>query len=433
MGVRAAGVAVRASMVTEGGRLRGEKSGELSSLEVRKLELEKSKIQKEFVKDEVEVPEKEALQFYRQLEDEERKKREEKEKAVEDAKAAEYFRELDIDGDGTVTVAELQARPGLDTDKNGEVSEEEAKFFLSDNEQFDLISFTSTGYALLKPYLDLESEAGEEGMVDELDGEDENLDEDEDLTAPIENFEHFHGVDHPMATPAPDEVDSPDHPMNTPEPPAYEDEYEEDDDEEDYDINDRDELDEQEEDIGNDVPKIETPKEDSKYDAATKELINKAEEARKAFRDAEKELKDVENEIQNIKDSLEKDYGVENEFMVLEGQCFEYTDNEYKYKVCPFDHCSQAGKHGGSSTRLGSWGEWVGPEGQGRYSVMKFTGGQQCWNGPARTSTVHLHCGTENTVTHVSEPNRCEYEMHFTTPAVCGKSSPSPSIGHDEL
>ena len=41
-----------------------------------------------------------------------------------------------------------------------------------------------------------------------------------------------------------------------------------------------------------------------------------------------------------------------------------------------------------------------------RHASMKFTGGQTCWNGPARSSAVFLHCGGENSLTSVSEPNR---------------------------
>ena len=56
---------------------------------------------------------------------------------------------------------------------------------------------------------------------------------------------------------------------------------------------------------------------------------------------------------------------------MLSGQCFEYTDNEYVYSLCPYDKCSQRSKHGGSDTRLGGWGEWTGPE-DNLYSVVNM-------------------------------------------------------------
>lgn len=46
---------------------------------------------------------------------------------------------------------------------------------------------------------------------------------------------------------------------------------------------------------------------------------------------------------------------------------------------------------------------------------------------------VYLHCGFENQVTSVSEPNRCEYEMRFTTPAACQEPKKPESGAHDEL
>ena len=66
---------------------------------------------------------------------------------------------------------------------------------------------------------------------------------------------------------------------------------------------------------------------------------------------------------------MDKDYGLDGEFMVLAGQCFEYTENQYTYKMCPFDHASQREKHGGGDTRLGSWGSWEGPAGA-RYTLF---------------------------------------------------------------
>ena len=76
---------------------------------------------------------------------------------------------------------------------------------------------------------------------------------------------------------------------------------------------------------------------------------------------------------------------------------------------------------------------WDGPI-PDTFSRMKFSNGQSCWNGPARSTTVKLVCGTENVVESVTEPNRCEYEMLFSTPVIC--KSPehyAAQENHDEL
>ena len=57
--------------------------------------------------------------------------------------------------------------------------------------------------------------------------------------------------------------------------------------------------------------------------------------------------------------------------------------------------------------------------------------GVQCWNGPQRSTKVNLRCGAENKLVSAAEPNRCEYEFMFETPAACQPLP--PTTHHDEL
>ena len=50
---------------------------------------------------------------------------------------------------------------------------------------------------------------------------------------------------------------------------------------------------------------------------------------------------------------------------------------------------------------------------------MRFTGGERCWNGPARSMTVKLECGVANELKDISEPSVCEYTGTLVTPAAC--------------
>ncbi|PVD23093.1 hypothetical protein C0Q70_16355 [Pomacea canaliculata] len=183
-----------------------------------------------------------------------------------------------------------------------------------------------------------------------------------------------------------------------------------------------------------DKPKTEEELKMPPYDEETQNLIAAADAARNEYNEAENKVRDAENEINGLKKYLEVDYGPDEEFSSLRGQCFEYTDREYTYKLCPFDKAVQKPKSGGSETSLGKWGHWYGPE-EDKYVAMKYENGQNCWNGPNRSCHVNLHCGTENKLTGASEPSRCEYQFEFTTPARCqSPDSASPgSHEHTEL
>lgn len=113
-------------------------------------------------------------------------------------------------------------------------------------------------------------------------------------------------------------------------------------------------FDEDEEETGEgEVEQLEpspAPPSEPEYDEETKRLIEVATNARNEFEAAQRELSNLESEKRTIEEVLNKDYGLNEEFAVLNGECFEYEDREYIYKLCPFDRAVQKPKDG-SETR----------------------------------------------------------------------------------
>ena len=102
------------------------------------------------------------------------------------------------------------------------------------------------------------------------------------------------------------------------------------------------------------------------------------------------------------------------QFEPLSHECFTFTPGgEWSYELCPYKDAKQKGKDGGS-TSIGSWDGFE--EG---HSVMSFTNGQSCWNGPMRSVRVSLSCAAEHRILAVDEPEVCKYTMRFETPAAC--------------
>ena len=352
----------------------------LAEKEAQMDDLEKEVEALAAAKEEAEEPEKEAKDAHHAKWEEER---EEQKRVQLQADARFGFEELDTNSDGFVTVEELRTRYELDDDEDGDISEEEALGYLGQKQSIDFDAFYETIW---------------EGIADKCQFE-RPPPPPPSIQPPLAPQEDNRGVDY-------DDEDSDDEDY---------DDYDEDDDDDDLRDDQRDDQ------RGDDTM--------PEYDDATKELISIADAARNAHREAETRKRNLDREIGDLTKYLDIDYGVAFEFATLHDQCYEYTDREYTYKMCAFGKVTQKSKSGGRETNLGTWGKWYGPSGN-LYSVMRYENGEKCWNGPNRSATITLVCGTENQLLSASEPNRCEYAMEFSTPAVC-ELPKHPS--HEEL
>lgn len=163
------------------------------------------------------------------------------------------------------------------------------------------------------------------------------------------------------------------------------------------------------------------------YPEETKALIAAADAVRATQREASTEKSEADNKVSEHEKDLAHDWGATNEWSYALGSCFSVDLTEYTYEICPFAEARQKPKNGGGSTGLGKFEGFTGKD--NKYTVMKFSGGQKCWNGPQRSMTVTLSCGVDTTVANVQEPSKCEYSAQMTSPALCEP----PSASHDEL
>ena len=160
-----------------------------------------------------------------------------------------------------------------------------------------------------------------------------------------------------------------------------------------------------------------------------------AEAARAALAAAQADASRLDSELARLGEEKGVDFGPDAAFFRLKGKCFETrVNNQYTYKVCPFGAASQ------DSTSLGTFSGWrkaaaapasasaaaeSGGEGAASaeapvdYSGMLFTGGQHCWNGPARSMTVTFECGESEALSGVDEVEKCTYVARLATPAAC--------------
>jgi hypothetical protein len=139
-----------------------------------------------------------------------------------------------------------------------------------------------------------------------------------------------------------------------------------------------------------------------------------AERLRGEHRETQSALTKLEDKERELKETLAKDFGALRQFEPLQGECFDVTQGEWIYSVCPYADSKQKGKHGGGSTDLGRWEGWADD-----YTAMEFKNGQACWNGPIRSIKVQVRCGGESKLLKVDEPEVCKYVADFETPGAC--------------
>lgn len=310
---------IRLEMAQKGKKQKEEQKIRLAELEKAKQQAEQLKEEKYKFKSDAELVESAALEVYKQAEEEDKKLKDQLEAEANREEAEETFRKFDSNNNGKIELIELQTRIAFDKDRNGVVEIEEARYFLDENEELDLESFITIAWPKIKPFLMLDS-----GLFKPPRKEGE----------PVEDIDD-------------DEAETDEGGLEEAELHNEEDEnYPEDDTENDEEAGEGEVHQEHTEEPTTPQPQ---------YDEETQKLIQEANEARNQYSIADREFREIDKELSDIRGAMEKDFGPEDEFAPLNGECFSFEDREYVYKLCPFDKAIQQPRNGGAETR------WVEP------------------------------------------------------------------------
>uniref|UniRef100_A0A2S2Q9G1 Glucosidase 2 subunit beta n=1 Tax=Sipha flava TaxID=143950 RepID=A0A2S2Q9G1_9HEMI len=326
-----AGHEIRAQLIVKGKELRMEKQNRITELFEQQKDAELLKNDRLNVKEKADEIERSALEKYKVMHDEKRRQEKEQEKLEQQNEAFEIFNEIDTNKDNKIDEEEVDAYNTFDQNKDGIVSQDEKDYFMENKKEINLEDFMSNSWDRLKQLIFAQSS---------------NLKETEN---PVEE-------DNDKI----EEVEDQDENDDESEPETVEDETK---------YTDAEELDE------------------SQYDEETKLIVENAKQAREAFEEADRKFRDIQREVTHLQESLNKDFGPEDEFAALDGECYELSDREYVYKLCLFDQITQRSKNGGSEVRLGTWNSWIG---EPKYRTMLYDRGQHCWNGPQRSTHVRI-------------------------------------------
>lgn len=143
----------RQEMITRGKQMKADRDARRSELNARLKEQEALKAEKEQLKINAEALESDALEVYkeqqRELDAETAQAEEEPQQMRQEATLS--FVRYDANKDGFVEVTELMVDMNLDSDRNGVVTVEEAKYFLDERDRVDLDAFVTLAWPRIKP------------------------------------------------------------------------------------------------------------------------------------------------------------------------------------------------------------------------------------------------------------------------------------------
>jgi protein kinase C substrate 80K-H len=167
--------------------------------------------------------------------------------------------------------------------------------------------------------------------------------------------------------------------------------------------------------------------------------------AREALDAARNDARSKKTELVNHQEDLTKDYGMDDVFRALKGQCFSKDSGEYTYELCWLDRTTQKPKKGGAHTGMGNFvsidkifvDDVIPPDGRGlgsgEHIALRYEGGNHCWNGPSRSTLVVLGCAEKDEIWKITEQEKCVYRMEVGTPAACDSVDEEKARGKDEL
>ncbi|KAK9464280.1 glucosidase II beta subunit-like-domain-containing protein [Lipomyces arxii] len=147
--------------------------------------------------------------------------------------------------------------------------------------------------------------------------------------------------------------------------------------------------------------------------------------ARKELDAANRQHHDLEKKRDKVADDLQKDFGTDDVFRALSGECVSMESGDYVYEICFNGKAAQKPKNGGI-TNLGTFDRMEG-------NTLYFIRGAKCWSGPQRSATVSMECGEKNQLVSVSEPAMCEYLLKLITPALCSNPETETKKAKNEL